>query len=127
MKAQASLEFMVVYSVLFMIFVVVFSIYLGGSLNLFQAQDSMAALRNAHSVAAAMNYVYLAGDGASYGFSLSNTKNEENITMSDYAVTSERPHASAGAPLLDAEVNVSSISRGDLVISNDGGVIHVVG
>lgn len=126
MRAQASLEFLVVYSALLMIFVVIFTVYFGGSLNLFQAQDSVAALRNANSVAAAINYVYLAGDGASYDFTLTNMVEGENVTISDYAVTSERPHASAGAPLLDAKVNVSSVNRGDVVISNERGDIHIM-
>ena len=125
MRAQVSFEFMVVYSALFMIFVMVFVISFGGNLNLFQAQDSMAAMRNSQSVAAAINYVYLAGDGASYNFTLASMASGENITISDYSVTSSRPHAAAGAPLLDADVDQGSLGRGNAVISNDGGGIHI--
>ncbi len=126
MKAQVSFEFMVVFSALMMIFVVVFVISFGGGLNLFQAQDSAAAQRNAQSVAAAINYVYLAGDGASYDLSIANMANGENITISDYAVTSDRQHASASAPLLDAGTEPDSLGRGDAVLSNNGGEIHIL-
>jgi len=116
---------MVMYSALFIIFVVVFTIYFGGDLNLFQAQDSVAAMRNAQTAAAAINYVYLAGDGAGYNFTLTGMTNEENITISDYAVTSEKQHSSASAPLLDADVNVSAIGRGNIMITNNRGEIDI--
>lgn len=125
MKAQTSSEFMVVFTALSLLFVVVFVIYFGASINLFQAQDSVAALRNAYAAAAALNYVYLAGDGASYNFSLSGIVNGENITVGDFAVTSERPRSSAAAPLLGADVNVSSLNRGAMVITNRGGGVYV--
>ncbi|NYZ74537.1 hypothetical protein H0O00_05315 [Candidatus Micrarchaeota archaeon] len=125
MKAQASLEFMIVYSVLLMIFVVVFTISFGGSLNLFQAQDSALAMRNSHAAAAAMNYVYLAGDGASYNFTRANADNRENVTMSAYAVTVWRPLASAAVPLLDGKMNASSLNRSGMLITNNGGEIDI--
>ncbi len=127
MKAQVSSEFMVVFSALLLIFVVVFTIYAGGSLNLFQAESSVGALRNANAVAAALNYVYLAGDGASYSFTLARMVNDENITISDYAVASERPHAYAAAPLLDGNINASSMGRGAAVITNNGGELDISG
>jgi len=125
MKAQVSSEFMVVYSALLIIFVVVFTIYVGGSINLSQTTESVAAERNAQAAAAAMNYVYLAGDGASYAFTLANRENEENISISCYAVSSERPYVYASAPLLDAKVNVSSLCRGDVMITNNKGELDI--
>lgn len=125
MKAQATSEFLIVYSGLLMIFLVIFTIYLGGGINLVQAQESVAALRNAQSIAAAINYVYLAGDGSSYKFTLSNVGNEENITIFDYSVTSDKSYASASAPLLNANVNVSSVERGDITIINNEGEIDI--
>lgn len=125
MKAQVSYEFMIVLSALVMLFVIVFAVYFGGNINLFQIQDTVAVTRNAQSVAAVMNYVYLAGDGASYNFTLTNVQNEENITISDYAVTSKRHYASAGSPLLNANVNASSLDNGDAIITNNGGEIDI--
>jgi len=125
MRAQMSSEFIFVYSALLFIFVVVFVIYFGGSLNLHQAQDSAAALHDAQSIAAAINYVYLAGDGASLNFTPTGIRNEENITISSFAVTSELPHASASAPLLDARVSFTSLERGGVRITNNQGEINI--
>lgn len=125
MRAQISFEFMIVYSALLTIFLIVFIVYFDGSLNLFQTQDRVVALRNAQSAASAINYVYLAGDGASYRFTLTNKMNEENITLTDYAVTSTRPHASGSAPLLNANVNVSSLEQGEFTITNNKGEIDI--
>lgn len=124
MKAQVSSEFMIVIAALAMIFIIVFFIAAGGSANLLQAQDSAAALRNAYSAAAAINYVYLAGDGASYGLTLRNVVEGENITITAYAVTSERPHSSASAPLITGAVNASSLVQGQALVYNSGGVIY---
>ena len=125
MKAQVSSEFMVVFSALLMIFVVVFTMYFGGSLNLFQTQGSVASYRNAYAIASAINFAYLAGEGASYNLTISRLGNEENVTVSDFGVTSERPGASASAPLLDADVNTTSIGRGSIVITNKNGGIGI--
>lgn len=125
MKAQVSSEFMIVYSAVFTLFLVLFFVYFDGSLNLFQTQDRIMALRNAQSIASAINFVYLAGEGASYEFTMSNIKNQENITVTDYAITSTRPHASAGAPLLDANVNTSTLGRGNITITNNRGGIDI--
>jgi hypothetical protein len=125
MKAQTTPEFMVVYAVMIAIFLGVFAIYFSGSITLFQAQDAAAALRNAYAVAAALNYVYLAGDGASYNFTLTNAANAENITISAYEVESRRAHASAVAPLLDANVNVTTLGRGDMHVTNNKGEIDI--
>lgn len=108
-----------------MIFLLVFAIYFGGSLNLFQAQSSVAAMRNAYAVAAALNYAYLAGDGAAYNFTLGNVADGENITIWDYEVTSQRQGASASAPLLDADVNVTALSRGSMTITNNRGELDI--
>ena len=125
MKAQVSLEYMIVLSLLLTIFLVIMTVTFGFNMNLFQVQDSKAALRNAHSVAAAINFVYLAGDGASYNLTLTNVMNKENITIHDYSVTSERPYASASAPLLNAKMNTTSIGKGSIKITNDNGEIRV--
>lgn len=116
---------MVVLSALLMVFIIVSMVSLGGGLNLFQAQETAASLRNAHALAAAVNFVYLAGDGASYNLTLANMANDENITTSDFAATSQRPHSSGSAPLLEAGVNASSVGRGDVQLSNAGGEVHV--
>jgi uncharacterized protein (UPF0333 family) len=125
MKAQISSEFLVVFAALLMIFLVIFAIYFGGSLNLFQVQDIVAALRNAYAIASAINYVHLAGDGASYNFTVSGVANDENINITDYAVTSARHETTIGAPLLNGNVNTTWLGRGSVIITNNGGEIDI--
>jgi hypothetical protein len=124
MKAQISSEFIMVYTALLMIFVVIFSILFGSDFNLFQAQDLAASQRDALSAATAMNFVYLAGDGASYNFTPQNVIAGENITISGFGVSVQRPHAYASAPLLDAKVNATSIS-GNIMMRNNEGEIDI--
>ena len=125
MKAQVSSEFIVVYTALLLIFVVVFAILFGGGFNLSQAQNLVAAERDAQSVAAAINFVYLAGDGASYNFTPQNIAAGENITISDFGASAERPNAYASAPLLDAQVNTTSVASGNIVITKNKGEIDI--
>jgi hypothetical protein len=128
MKGQTSYEFLIIYASLLMVFLIIFLVYFDGSLNLFQRQAKTNTLRNAEAIAAAINYVYLAGDGARYNLTLTNIMNDENITISDYAVTSIRPHASASAPVLNARVNATQISeRGNIIIANNEGEINISG
>lgn len=126
MRAQVSSEFMIVYSALFTIFLVVFAIYYDGGLNLFQTQDKINSFRNANSVAAVINYVYLAGDGASYNFTVTNVLNEENITITDHAVTSYRPYASGSAPLINGNVNESTLDEKEVIVTNNQGEIDII-
>ena len=125
MKAQVSFEYMIVISLLLTIFLVVTVLSFNTNVNLFQMQDSQAALRNSYAVASAINFVYLAGDGASYNFTMTKIMNDENITIHDYSVSSERPYASAGAPLLNAETNATSIGEGSTRMTNNKGEINV--
>ena len=125
MRAQVSSEFMVVFSALLMVFVVMYVIFFGGNLNLSHVQESVSAQRDAKAAAAAINFVYLAGDGARYNLSLKNLAAGENITASGYSLTAEKGHASASAPLIVGGANISSIGAGDNLVMNEGGVIHV--
>ena len=125
MKAQVSFEFMIVYAAILTIFLVIFVVFFGDNFNLFQIQESVAALRNAQTVAAAINFVYLAGNGASYDFTPTSMKNSENITISNYSVSSYRSNVTAGAPILDGKVNVSSINTSNNLITNNMGEIDI--
>jgi uncharacterized protein (UPF0333 family) len=124
-KAQASFEFMVVLTALLMLFIIVFVITSGGRSNLLQAQDNSAASRNSYSVASAINFVYLAGDGASYNYTSRNAPPEMNTTITGYTVTTQWMGAWISAPLLDGRVNESSMGTGSFVITNNGGEIDI--
>ncbi len=116
-----------VYAALMLIFVVVFAILFGGNFNLFQAQDLAAAQRDSQSIATAINFVYLAGDGASYNFTPQDLGPGENITITSFGVGAQRPYDYASAPLLDGQTNASSLGTGSVVISNQAGGIYIGG
>lgn len=126
-RAQASLEFLIVFSALLTLFLVVFALSFGGNGNLVQIQDSAASMRNAQSIAAAVNYVYLAGNGASYNLTISNVLNAENITLSSHVVSSTRRNAYSSAPLLNGKMNFTSLGRGNVILANNGGEIDAGG
>ncbi len=123
MKCQISAEFLVVLSALVFVFFIVSVIYYGQNVSLFQAQDSTAAMRNAYTISFAINYVYLAGDGAQYNFSFPGKQSDENITINNFSIDSRRSHAFASAPLLTSEVDSSSIENVSIIIKNNGGGI----
>jgi hypothetical protein len=124
MKAQVTAEFLVVVSALAAIFLIFYVVYFGQNINLTQSQDSIAAMRNAYALSAAMNYVYLAGEGAQYNFTL-RKEQDENVTISNLSVESSRTHAVAQAPLLEGNTNASSVNGGQMVIRNNDGVIEI--
>jgi len=127
MRAQVSSEFVVVYAALMLIFVVVFTILFGGNFNLFQAQDLAAAQRDSQSIATAINFVYLAGDGASYNFTPEDLSSAENITITPFGVGAQRVYDYAGASLLDGQTNASSLGIGSVVIRDNAGEIYIGG
>jgi uncharacterized protein (UPF0333 family) len=126
-KGQVTFEFMVVYSALLTIFLIAIYIYFDGSQNLFQAQDTAASTSNSKAIASAINFVYLAGDGAAYNFTASNILNQtkENITITNYSVNSKREHGSASAQIINSNISASAIIRGNILISNNRGGINI--
>jgi hypothetical protein len=124
-KAQVSPEFMAVYAVLFTVALIMFIIYFDSSLNLFQSQDSALAARNSQALAAGINYVYLAGEGANYQLRLNLKQGYENMTIGEFSVSSYMPHAMASAPLLKGGTNFSRLVPGLVAINNSGGRIYV--
>lgn len=125
LRGQVSFEMIAVVSALLMISLVVFTISAGGNTNLINVQNSIAAKRDAFSYASAINFVYLAGNGASYDFSTKNLRDDENISISNYAITADRGSASASIPLLDGKTNTSSPPQGRMTITNNEGEIDI--
>jgi hypothetical protein len=120
-----SAEFLFVLSALALLFLIIYTVNLGQKTNLFQAQDTLAGMRNAYAMSAALNYIHLAGDGAQYNFTLSGVSQRENITLSGAAVQSNRTYAISHAPLLNGNVNTSSIEGGRMIIKNKNGAIEI--
>ncbi len=116
---------MVVLSALLMIALVVFTIAAGSNTNLVNVQDSISAKSDAYALSAVLNYVYLAGDGASYSFTTRNMQEGENITISGFSVSVDRGRTSQSAPILDGKVNASSPGMGHMLVTNNRGEIDI--
>lgn len=125
MKAQMSAEFLVVVAALVSISLLVYLLYSWQSSSLFQAGDRAGATRNAYLAAAALNYVHLAGDGASYNFTMSGRRNEENVSVFDFSVESVKPNARASAPVLNSNVNATELEGWEMMIRNNNGAIEI--
>jgi hypothetical protein len=124
MKAQASAEFLVVISVLLLLFIIFYTVYMGLLGNLSISRENLAATRSATSIAAAVNYVYLAGPGASLNFTMP-YRAKENITIYGLVAESNMGEGHAQAPLLLYSDDVIHISSSSFVIRNDDGVIVI--
>ena len=108
-----------------LLLLVLYVIYSGQRINLFQVQDTVSSTRNAYAVSAAINYVHLAGDGVEYNFTLSRISSTENITLSEYTAESNRTHAISQAPLLNGNTNTSTLEGGQMLIKNNNGAIEI--
>ncbi|MBI5046577.1 class III signal peptide-containing protein [Candidatus Micrarchaeota archaeon] len=124
MKGQISAEFLIVLGAVLLIFIVFFTIFSGQQLNLFQIQDSTTAMQKAYAFATVINYVYTAGEGASYNYSIVKSS-QENINISDFSVEVARGYSKAQAPLVTADRNTSTVNGGYAIIRNNGGRIEI--
>ncbi len=113
------------FSALLAALIVFYVVSAGQKINLFQVHDTLVSTRNAYAVAAAINYVHLAGDGAEYSFTLSGKADEENVSLSEAGVESKRGHAVSQAPLLNGNVNQSTLEGGLMRIMNKDGAIEI--
>lgn len=119
MRAQASVEITVVLVAIVALFAVFVTIYQNQLINLWQAKDRVETLDTAYMVANAINYVYLAGEGASYDFFI--VAPRKNITATGYFVIAESTTgAFLQAPLLDSVANTVVNNSGKIRIENTG-------
>jgi hypothetical protein len=125
MIGQVSIEYLVLFSLSSTVLLIVLLISFSANINLFQIQDTLMSFRNANAVASAINYVYLAGDGASYNLTMSGVANDENITVSQSLVQSDRKYATISAPLLDSKASAAMPRYGVVTIANNKGEINV--
>jgi hypothetical protein len=124
MKAQVSIEFLLILSVLIFVFLIFYVVYAGQTLNLFSLDQTLLASRNAYALSTAMNYVHIAGDGASFNMTLNKGANE-SISVSDFSVESMRSGTVAQAPLINSRVNATTIDKSEFVIRNNLGELEV--
>jgi uncharacterized protein (UPF0333 family) len=126
-KGQVSFEFLVIYSALLSIFLIALYIYFNGATNLAQIQERAITQSNSRAVAAAINYVYLAGNGAKYNFTTSAilSSPKENITISNFTVESKRGFSQSSTQLINSNISSYTINRGYVQIRNIRGGIDI--
>ena len=122
---QVSFEFMLVISLLAVILAIFFLILNGQSMLFFAQRSTLSASRNANAMASVLNYVYLAGDGVRYNFTVSRIGNNESLNISAFSIESRSPTTTAAAPLLTKNINATSVPRGEVMISNRNGGLYV--
>lgn len=130
MKAQISIEFLISLSVLLVIFLIFSVVYSGQMTNLFQTQNNLELTKKGYALANAVNYVYLAGDGATYNFTTSvSNSGGENISAYDNIVEADRSGASVQVPLIIRGLVNRTIntSKGNIIIWNNQSVITLAG
>ena len=122
-KAQVTGEFMVVLSVMLILFYVFYMLYANQIVNSYQADERIVAMRVAAAVQSAINYVYLAGDGTVYNTSI--RTNGMNVTIMNGVVEVRSDFSGYYLPLLTNRINTTTINPGDMTIRNNLGVIEV--
>ena len=126
LKAETSMEFLIMVSVIAFVTLIMYLIAQGQKINLYQAQDSIETTRNAYATAIAINYVYFAGDGASYVFTVTGKLDRENLSTFGATIRSNRTsHVTSSAPLLNSNVNNFTFDYGYVNISNNDGVMSI--
>ncbi len=120
-----SVEFLLVFAVLLVAMTAFFVIYSEQKMAVHHTGDILVGTRNAYATAAAINYVYLAGEGASYNFTVSGKSVTENLTVSEYGVQSNRTHTLSYAPLLTGNVTEGEIDQARIMIINRAGGIEI--
>lgn len=127
LRGQVSFEFLVVYSALISIFLIALYIYFNGATNLIQIQERAVTQSNSRAVASAINYVYLAGEGAKYNFTTSRILNspKENITISNFSVESKREFSQSSTQIINSNISSYTINRGNVQIRNIRGGINI--
>lgn len=124
-RGSISSEFLVVFGLMLLIGLVFYTFELGETINIVQIREKLAAHRNALAASAAINYVYLAGDGAEYDFTLPYIAKGENITIYEGSIESRRPEALSSAPLLSSNTNSTTMKGGKTILRNNNGLIEI--
>lgn len=123
MKAQVTGEFMVILSAMLLLFYVFYMLYISQVSNSWQANEKLVAMRIASGIRSSINYVYLAGDGTVYNTTV--RTQGYNVTINNGVVGVESDFAAYYLPLLTNNINVTSIEQGEMLITNNKGVIGI--
>ena len=125
MRGQATEEFMVVLSALLLLFYIFYTLYIGQISTSHSAMDRLKAASIAGGIRSAINYVYLAGDGAVYNATIAFGNRPMDVLVSGGTVSVMSDVTSYSLPLLTDNMNATSISQGGIGIRNNGGAIEI--
>ena len=123
MRAQVTGEFMIILSVVFILFYIFYALYANQIVNSYQADASITSMRVASGIQAAINYVYLAGDGTTFNTSIRTSG--INVTISNGVVEARSEFSEYDLPLLTNRINATTINPGDIALRNNLGVIEI--
>jgi hypothetical protein len=123
MPGQANIEFLIVLIGVLLLSYVLIIAHGGQMLNLLQSENSVESMKSAYTLASAINYVYLAGDGSRYNFVFQ----VGNGTARAYSgfVEVRTLTGLSSAPLLTRNVVATEVTRGNHTIRNVRGVITI--
>ena len=123
MRAQVTGEFMVVLSAMLLLFYVFYMLYISQVSNSWQANEKLAAMRIASGIRSSINHVYLAGDGTIYNTTV--RTQGFNVTLINGVVGVESDFAAYYLPLLTNRISATTVSQGEIIITNNKGVIEI--
>jgi hypothetical protein len=123
MKAQVTGEFIIILSVMLILFYMFYALYANQTINSYQANERIVSMRVATEVQSAINYVYLAGDGTAFNTSIRTSG--INVTISNGVVEARSQFSEYDLPLLTNRINITTINPGTVVLRNNRGVIGI--
>lgn len=129
MRAQVSMEFLVVFSIMIVLFLMLFSVAGGLSRDMDSKKEKLAAMDVVDSLALYIDLVYQAGNGASLNVSLAPTIGGANYSLSvmNQSVLVFWKDSVYSSPLLTGSVNLTLSNYTDFFIRNAGGVVVLEG
>ena len=123
MRAQISAEFFVAFAAVAAVVLISVLIYGAQLTNLLQSKDALSAKKTAYQLSAAINSVYLAGNGTNAIILV--MPNNESITISGNNLVVQKNKEKVSISLLTDRINSSSIQSGYRKIKNNAGLIEI--
>lgn len=125
-KGQAANEFFLVFVALLLIYIVFAIVYNNQAINLFQSRDNLEAFQTSHQISAAINNVYLAGDGAAINITV--IASRVNVTINSGIIESSVASTNSvnQVKLLTSRINTTNVVLNrEMTILNNGGTIEI--
>jgi uncharacterized protein (UPF0333 family) len=125
MRAQISMEFLVVFSIMIVLFMMLFSVAGDLSRDMDLKKEKLAAMDVVDSLALYINLVHQAGNGASLNVSLASTIGgaSYNLSAMNRSVLVFWKDSVYSSPILASSVNLSVSNYTDFFIRNINGVV----